>query len=214
VEQKSEWKKSLWFWVGVGLLSISALWWLLLVFTAVGNHEVDIGDILIIGAITTIIPIALGILGVWRGKKLITTTVLPNETYEGKTIGDGIRGRGWFWIGFVLLSLSALLWLVIILEAVINQAVDIELIIGVIIPTALPVGLGIFVVWYGANAAPPLSVLVRWYVIIAPSMLLMFLIPGAVKSPAMWGVVIGDPIAIFGVPLAILYLAQRMGRKK
>ena len=54
-----------WFWVGVTLLSISGLWWLLLILVDPG----DISGWLLTGVVTTIIPIGIGIYCLRRGRK-------------------------------------------------------------------------------------------------------------------------------------------------
>jgi len=60
--------RSAWFWVGVALLAVSALWWLILVLATV-DQSGDIGDAIIFGVITTAIPIGIGIYGIRRGRK-------------------------------------------------------------------------------------------------------------------------------------------------
>lgn len=54
-----------WFWVGVILLVISALWWLILILASEG-----IGDTILAGVVTTVVPIAIGIYGIRRGSRL------------------------------------------------------------------------------------------------------------------------------------------------
>lgn len=53
-----------WFWIGVILLSVSALWWILLI-VSVG----DKGDAFLTGVITTVVPIGIGIYGIMRSRK-------------------------------------------------------------------------------------------------------------------------------------------------
>ena len=77
MKQSAGQKKRLWFWVGVALLSISALWWLMLIFTAVVDPE-DIGDTILGGVVTTVVPIGIGIYGVRRGRKALAV-----ETQRG-----------------------------------------------------------------------------------------------------------------------------------
>jgi hypothetical protein len=101
-------KRRVWFWVGVGLLTASALWWLLLVLTP--------GDPIITGAITTIIPIALGIFCVLRSRKLQVTKGTASESTADTIVikmPGWLRGIGWFLVlvgGFLVLMSLASLW--------------------------------------------------------------------------------------------------------
>ena len=54
-----------WFWVGVTLLVISALWWLILILASE-----DIGDTILAGVVTTVVPIGIGIYCLRRGSRL------------------------------------------------------------------------------------------------------------------------------------------------
>ena len=56
-------------------------------------------------------------------------------------------GRAWFWVGIVLLCLSALLWLIIIL--VIASDGDGAGIVAGLMFTAIPIGIGIYGIWRG-----------------------------------------------------------------
>jgi len=76
MKESSSWKRKAWFWVGVALLSVSGLWWLLIIL-------VDTGDIILVGTITTVIPIGLGIFCIWRGRKRPTVEIQQiNETTD------------------------------------------------------------------------------------------------------------------------------------
>ena len=64
MKQSARQKRGPWFWIGVILLSISALWWLLLI--SVGG---DMGDAVLTGVVTTAVPIGIGIYCVRHGRK-------------------------------------------------------------------------------------------------------------------------------------------------
>ena len=61
-------RRSIWFWVGVILLAISALFWLMIIIV-IGTEPENAGDIIIGGFILTIIPTGVGIYYVRRGKR-------------------------------------------------------------------------------------------------------------------------------------------------
>lgn len=61
-------KRSTWFWVGVIMLSISALWWLIAVIAIVAEPE-DVEDTIIGSVILTFIPIGIGVFCVWFGRQ-------------------------------------------------------------------------------------------------------------------------------------------------
>ena len=80
----TSWKRRAWFWVGVTLLSISALFWLILVLAT--EPEVDMGENVIGGVIITVIPIGIGIYGVMHGRKApaVETQQSPESTYASR----------------------------------------------------------------------------------------------------------------------------------
>lgn len=61
-------KRSGWFWVGVTLLSISALWWLLIVGIIIDEPE-DAAATVGVGILLSALPIGIGIYCVRRGRK-------------------------------------------------------------------------------------------------------------------------------------------------
>ncbi len=61
MQQPTGQKKGVWFWVGVVLLSVSALVWLVLI--SLNEHW---GYTVLIGFLTTVLPIVSGIFGVMR----------------------------------------------------------------------------------------------------------------------------------------------------
>ena len=60
-------RRSIWFWVGVILLSIGALF-LLIVAAAVGGGQ-DADSTFLAGLFPSIVPIGVGIYCVWLGKR-------------------------------------------------------------------------------------------------------------------------------------------------
>lgn len=91
MKQSAGQKRSPWFWVGVVLFSISALWWLIL-FLVPG----DIGDTILAGVVTTVVPIGIGIYCLRRGSRLRSIQGMSSEqtfaTHDIETI-DIDRGR-------------------------------------------------------------------------------------------------------------------------
>ena len=61
-------RRAIWLWVGVILLSISALFWLSLIIAIVAEPE-NVGYIILGGLFFSIIPIGGGIYSVRRGKR-------------------------------------------------------------------------------------------------------------------------------------------------
>ena len=80
-------KRSGWFWVGVGLLSLSALWWLVLILVVIIGHE-DAFDTFLGGVVITIIPIGIGIYGIRRGRKAQAVEVQPGSEPAAKPVRE------------------------------------------------------------------------------------------------------------------------------
>lgn len=144
MKQSTGRKSSAWFWVGVSLLSISALWWLILIILV----PEDIGGAVLTAVLTTALPIGIGIYGVRRGRKALAV-----ETQRGPELAvepvretqmkqrPGQKGSAWFWVGVALLSISALWWLVSILA---NPGdIGAALLVGAV-TTVIPIGVGIY----------------------------------------------------------------------
>ena len=93
MKQSTGQKRGLWFWVGVTLLSISALWWLMLI--SVGD---DIGDAVLAGVVTTVVPIGIGIYCVRRGRKELAIGMVrasePANLGDAKSVESLIRLLG------------------------------------------------------------------------------------------------------------------------
>ena len=68
MRQSTGWKRRVWFWVGVTLLSISALWWFIIVIIIAEEPE-EAAGIIAFGLILSVIPIAIGVYCVRRGRK-------------------------------------------------------------------------------------------------------------------------------------------------
>ena len=63
MKQPTGQKRGVWFWVGVVLLSISALLWLLFILSLIAEPE-NVGYTLLGAVLVTIIPIGIGIYAV------------------------------------------------------------------------------------------------------------------------------------------------------
>ena len=63
------------------------------------------------------------------------------------------RRSRWFWVGVVLLSISALLWLIIIVGIATQPQEAGDAILGIIVITVIPIGIGIYCVRRGKKAA-------------------------------------------------------------
>ena len=61
-------KQIIWLWMGITLLSISALIWMMLIIAIVAELE-EVGHVILSGLVLTIIPIATGIYFVRCGKR-------------------------------------------------------------------------------------------------------------------------------------------------
>ena len=83
-------KRRAWFWVGVGLLSLSALWWLVLILVVIIGHE-DAFDTFLRGVVITIIPIGIGIYGIRRGRKAQAVEVQPGSEPVAKPFQETLR---------------------------------------------------------------------------------------------------------------------------
>ena len=86
MKQTTTRRKGVWFWLGVILLSVSALFWLILISIMIDNGE-DIGLYILTGVLLTVVPIGIGIYGVRRGRKTRTIDMKMNpETNAPKLI--------------------------------------------------------------------------------------------------------------------------------
>ncbi len=85
MKQPTGQKSSAWFWVGVTLLSLSALWWLIIIL-AIADEPEAAGDMIFTGLIFTAIPIGIGIYCVRRGRKSPAVEVRrdPEPVYPTK----------------------------------------------------------------------------------------------------------------------------------
>jgi hypothetical protein len=61
-------RRNIWIWVGVILLSISALFWLIAVAAVVAGDQ-DVGSTILAGLFLSLVPIGVGIYCVWHGKR-------------------------------------------------------------------------------------------------------------------------------------------------
>ena len=133
MRQTTGWKRGACFWVGVILLSISALFWLILIWGVTANSE-GIGDTVLAGVIFTTIPVGIGIYCVRRGRKAATADVqrglepfespkvwktsITKDTQSEIVIKQQVRFRALAW--FVLIfGISLLLWGVLALVGIV-----------------------------------------------------------------------------------------------
>jgi hypothetical protein len=68
MEQTAGWKRRVWYWAGVVMLSMSALWWLQIVLVIVEEPE-DIASKVGVGLFLSALPIAIGFYCVRLGRK-------------------------------------------------------------------------------------------------------------------------------------------------
>jgi len=61
-------RRNIWIWVGVILLTISALFWLVVVAGVVAKIQ-DASSMILAGLLLSIVPIGVGIYCVWHGKR-------------------------------------------------------------------------------------------------------------------------------------------------
>jgi len=106
-------RKGAWFWVGVVLLSLSALWWLILILSVE-----DKGDAVLTGVITTVVPVGAGIHGVLRSRKAPAAEIQesPESTYAGGPALKPIREPRWWLLflrNFLILLLAAAVIIVV-----------------------------------------------------------------------------------------------------
>jgi hypothetical protein len=67
IDSPSSWKRIIWVWMGIILLSLSALIWMTLIIAIVAELE-GVGHVILSGLVLTIIPVTAGIYFVRRGK--------------------------------------------------------------------------------------------------------------------------------------------------
>ncbi len=77
MKESTDKRRRAWFWVGVILLSISALWWLLIIAIAVDEPE-EAAETIGVGLLLSAVPIGVGIYWVRRGRKALVVGVQQN----------------------------------------------------------------------------------------------------------------------------------------
>lgn len=87
MKQSTGQKSSVWFWVGVTLLSLSALCWLILILVIVDEPEAA-GDTVLSGVIFTAIPIGIGIYGIRRSRKAQAVEVQRGSESAAKPVQE------------------------------------------------------------------------------------------------------------------------------
>ena len=112
MKQSSGKGRQTWFWVGVTLLALSALWWLTSIFAMIDEPQA-VGDIAIFAVICTVIPIGIGIYGVLRGKKVFATI---SSAQKGWRELSQSRAAVWAVVGIIFFNA-----IVVIVDAVIYR---------------------------------------------------------------------------------------------
>ena len=87
MQQPTGQKKGVWFWVGVVLLSVSALWWLLIVLILVSEPE-DVAVTVVVSLILTAVPMGVGIYCMMHGRKPrgVEVQQSPEPTYVSQPV--------------------------------------------------------------------------------------------------------------------------------
>jgi len=86
MKQSAIWKRRTWFWVGVTLLSISALWWLIIAVIMAEEPE-DVAATIGVGLLLSAVPIGIGIYCVVRSRKAQDAqTARAHETTSGPVV--------------------------------------------------------------------------------------------------------------------------------
>ena len=96
MRRPSKERRYIWLWVGAILLSISALFWVVLIIWIVAEPE-DAVDIILGGLVFSIIPIGVGIYYVRRGKRRYKRRVyFLRESYSyAQTSHKSTGGTQW-----------------------------------------------------------------------------------------------------------------------
>lgn len=106
MKRPKEWQASTWIWLGLILLSLTALWWLLLSLATAVRPE-STTSIIIFGFLVSAIPFGAGVYSFWRGRRAEKERAAQRRLYkkeqnsraqsEDKTrdgICDGLRAIG------------------------------------------------------------------------------------------------------------------------
>lgn len=120
-------RRDVWFWVGVTLLSLSALFWLIVTITFLGAPE-GTGSTIGSGLALSMIPVATGLYYVVRGRSV------------------------WFWVGVALLSLSTLFWFAIVI-AIFGPPEGAGSIGSGLAFSIIPVAIGLYCIIHGRRAS-------------------------------------------------------------
>ena len=87
-------KRSRWFWVGVALLSMSALAWLGAIIATALEEPENVVDAIVGAVALTAIPIGIGIYCIWRGKKAASIEAERQHAegvYPSEPLGKTVR---------------------------------------------------------------------------------------------------------------------------
>jgi len=87
------WKGNTWSWVGISILTLCALWWLIIGLVMATSPR-SITDTIIFGILVSIVPVGLGIFCIIRGKRIEKLRVAKARTKQDKKAPpseDGIK---------------------------------------------------------------------------------------------------------------------------
>ncbi len=101
MKQPAGQKRSAWFWVGVTLLSLSALFWLWFILTVISDPESEDGVAFVVGLMFTAIPTGIGIYSLRRSRKAQDT--------EAEIVSRVSDLAFWFGLLFIVFGIPIIL---------------------------------------------------------------------------------------------------------
>lgn len=91
MKQPLDRKERIWFWIGITLLSASALWWLCVIISLAADPEgADV--VILVHVLLTAIPVGIGIYGIRRGKR--------------QQVKEAVNARGGIYLEFGVCDIS------------------------------------------------------------------------------------------------------------
>jgi len=149
--QFTDWKRKIWFWGGVALLTLSVLTWLVLIIMMISGVR-GAEWMMLIGIVLTIIPITIGIYaispdapGLQEARGVLRTGGYA-FVFVFLRIKHFLRGKSnWYRAGAPLLFIVALSWLVLVLVSVVEPKKMSGNIIFDIVFLTIPIGITIYV---------------------------------------------------------------------
>lgn len=101
MKQPAGQKRSAWFWIGVTLLSLSALFWLWFILTVISDPESEDGVAFVVGLMFTAIPTGIGIYSLRRSRKAQDT--------EAEIVSRVSDLAFWFGLLFIVFGIPIIL---------------------------------------------------------------------------------------------------------